>query len=170
MPRRPSSGRQKRTRTPRQQPEVDLPQAHEHSASVVAAGAAGPCIYSLNNNKSHLFIPFRKGSCSVTSLMCSFAFLPHSTPWHVCASPVLLAGLCLWCVPTWAQVSLFGSLDLPFPGGSAPSSRAGPSGSFSLKCSMSVLGVTAPQRWQLLCLPIVPYTRAHTSLHAVLFP
>lgn len=42
------------------QPETDLPRA-ALSASAPAAGAPGPRIYSFNNKKSHLFIPFREG-------------------------------------------------------------------------------------------------------------
>lgn len=56
----------------------------------------GPCIYSLNNNESHLFIPLRKGPGSghlAGGLSC---FFPTRHSRHVCASPVL-AGLSVVC-------------------------------------------------------------------------
>lgn len=102
--------------------------ARGHPAAVPAAGAPVPHIYSFNNNKSHLFIPFGEGPCP-GRLSGGFRRSPFPS---VRASPVL-TGPCLVCAPTRARLSSFGSCDPPvFPGGCAPSSRAGPSGSASL--------------------------------------
>lgn len=80
----------------------------------------GPCIYSLTNNESHLFIPCRGGPGSGHLLEGSLAFLPPAPPGM--RVPRLSSSGRLWCVPAWAQVSLSGSLDLQLPGGSALSS------------------------------------------------
>lgn len=79
--------------TPRQKPELDCPQAHEHPASVLAASAPVPCIYSFNNNRSHLFIPFRKGPCfgHLSGVFCCF--------YSSCHAP---ACACLTCHPRGA--------------------------------------------------------------------
>lgn len=102
--------------TPRQTPELGRPQAHEHPASVLAASAPSPVFILLTITKAIYLFHLERDLVLVTSLECSVAFIPPATPRHVCASPVVLAGSCLWCVHTWAQVSLF---DLQFPGGSA---------------------------------------------------
>lgn len=51
----------------------------------------------------YLFHLERKPGFISLSPECSVALLPPAPPWDVCASPVPLVGLWLWCVLTWAQ-------------------------------------------------------------------
>ncbi|XP_059768247.1 SPRY domain-containing SOCS box protein 1 isoform X1 [Balaenoptera ricei] len=113
---------------PRQKPNLDLPQAREHPASVLAVGAPVPRIYSFNNNKSHLFIPFRKDTLFGSPLSGVFCCFSSACPSLGC---VCLTWPFRWvvsvvCPHVGTGVSLFGSLDLQFPRGSAPSARVGP--------------------------------------------
>lgn len=75
-------------------------------AAVPAAGSPIPCIYSFNNNKSHLFIPFREGPCSghLSGVFCCFRFPSTCVPHPPSLGRVRR-------VPTWAQLSLCGSFD-----------------------------------------------------------
>lgn len=112
----------------------------KHPASIPAAGALYPVFILLTITKAiYLFHLEQKFCFGHFSLACSVASLPPA-PSPGC--------VCLTCRPPWAlpvarlyvgtgtRVCLFGSLDLQFPGGSAPSSQAGPWGRTSLTCNM----------------------------------
>lgn len=89
---------------PRQNPEPDRPQAHEHPASVLAASAPSPVFILLTITEAIYLFHLESDLVVVTPLECSVAFAPPATPQHACASPVL-AGLRLCCVLTLAPVS-----------------------------------------------------------------
>lgn len=116
----PSSGRQKHAGTRQQPGGTARPRAQRLSVRP-AAGAPDPVFILLTITKAIYLFHLERDLAPVTSLEGSLAFLPPATP-GMCV-PCLPSPGCLWCVPTWAPVSLFGSLDLRFPGGSALSSE-----------------------------------------------
>lgn len=70
-----------------------------------------PCIYSFNNNKSHLFIPCRKETSFYPPLSGAFCGLASTCPSRWAVAVV--------CPHVSTRRSLCGSLHLPFPGDSA---------------------------------------------------
>lgn len=116
----PSSGRQKHTGT-RQQPGGTGRPGHTRLSFSPAAGAPDPVFILLTVTEAVYLFHLERDLAPVTSPEGALAFLPPATPGL--PVPRLPSPGCLRCVPTWAQVSLFGSLGLQFPGGSALSSE-----------------------------------------------
>lgn len=121
----------------RSKPRSDLPQ---RPASAPAVSPLVPSIYSLNNNKSHLFIPFRKEPLFQYPLSGVFWWsLPPAPPRDMCVPHLPLS---VGRVLTGARGCLsLGLWTYSFRGGSAPSSRARPSGNIRLTCNTRILGV-----------------------------
>lgn len=136
----------------RQPPGGPAP-GHGLSASPVAC-APGPCIYSLNNNEAIYLFHLERGRLGPRAggLSCSS---PPAAPGLCCPRPRRAAVVC----PAWAPVSLRG----PFSH-SSPGLR-----SEFLASGRGIVGVTAPPRWRLPCLPAATDTRAPTPLHVAYF-
>lgn len=89
------------------------PRAHRLSLSP-AARAPDPVFILLTVTEAIYLFHLERDLAPVTSPEGALAFLPPATPGL--RVPRVPSPGCLSCVPTWAQVSLFGSLGLQFPG------------------------------------------------------
>lgn len=99
---------------------------YECPASAPAVSPPVPCIYSFHNDKSHLFIPFRKETWfhfPLSGVFCCFASTCPSLG-CVCFTRPSRGAVAVVCPHVGTRVSLCGSPDLQFPGGSALGSRA----------------------------------------------
>ena len=138
----------------------------EYPASVLAAGASIPCIYSFNSNKSHLFIPFRKDTLFGSLLSGVFCCFSSTCPFLgcVCLTWPFHWVMFVMCPHAGTGEPLCGSLDLQFPGGSAPECPSGPLKGH-LTCNNECLGDLSARAVAAPCVP----PDSHLSLGLIHF-
>lgn len=109
--------------TPGRGSSQEGPAAHGHTRLSFgpAAGARNPVFILLTVTEAIYLFHLERDLAPVASPEGALAFLPPATPGL--RVPRLPSPGGLQCVPTWARVSLFRSLGLQFPGGSALSSQ-----------------------------------------------